>query len=181
MQREVEDVYAKNDLILSLGEINAFGLLMIIYIATISIIVTKKQIRGEFKVRHFGFCGLRARNGVLFVNAVKDDFSSRTLFLAYRIITCTYWLAIWIYSLILQIGNKEEYARLFPNWSDSAILLYLAVSTFETIRQFCISREVFEQDNSSENASLMIYLSQFLFEIALLFSFINTALIQTFR
>ena len=181
MQREVEDVYAKNDLILSLGEINAFGLLLIIYIAAVSIIVTKKQIRGEFKARHFGFCGLRARNGVLFVNAVKDDFSSRSLFLAYRIITCAYWTSIWIYSLVLQIENKEEYARLFPNWSDSAIMLYLAVSTFETSRQFCISKEEFKQDNSSENASLMIYLSQFLFEIALLLSFINTALIQTFR
>ena len=181
MPREVEDVYAENDLILSLGEINAFGLLLIIYIAAVSIIVTKKQIRGEFKIRHFGFCGLKTRNGVLFVNAIKDDFPSRTLFLTYRLITCAFWTAMWIYSLVLQIGNKEEYSRLFPNWSDSAILLYLAVSTIETLRQFCVSKVESQEDNSSGNASLLIYLSQILFEIALLFSFINTALIQTFR
>ena len=181
MPREVEDVFVKNDLILSLGEINAFGLLLIIYIATVSIIVTKKQIRGEFKARHFGFCGLRTRNGVLFVNSLKDDFSSRALFLAYRIITCSYWTAMWIYSLVSQIENKEDYMRLFPNWSDSAILLFLALSTFETTRLFCVSKEDSGENYSSRNASVLIYVSQFLFETALLFSFINTALIQTFR
>lgn len=183
MQREVEDVYAENDLILSLGEVNAFGMLVMIYIATVSIIVTKKQIRGEFKTNHFWFSGLKTRNGVLFVNADKDDYSSRGLFLAYRLVTCGYWAVMWFYSLFSQLktANKEEYVQLFPNWSDSVILLFLSLSTFETARDFCISRKHLRTDRAPENASFLVYLSQLLFQMALLFSFINTALIQTFR
>ena len=101
MPREVEDVYADNDLILSLGEVNAFGLLIIIYIACISVVVTQKQIRGEFKPCHFWFTGLKTRNGSVFVNAKKDDFSSRAFFLVYRIVSLGYWLALWLRKSLL--------------------------------------------------------------------------------